>query len=146
MLGARADEQRIQRWLDVLRDGSEFEKIAARRGLASVFEQRGMVEEAIELLERNVDAGVKDAASLRWLSRLYQASGDEVCSFATAVDSSQLQAATLAADSLTRAEADVQPLRSVVSRGLATYLVMVVGVGILVGSFVWLLVTFLRQS
>ena len=84
-----ADEQRIQRWLDVLRDGGEADKIAARRGLARVFEQRGMLAEAIELLETNVEAGVRSAETLRWLSRLYQAQGDEANSLAAAVTASQ---------------------------------------------------------
>jgi hypothetical protein len=76
MDGTGSDEQRIQRWLDVLRDGDEPDKIAARRGLARVFEERGMLEEAIELLETNVEAGVRSAEALRWLSRLYQAHGE----------------------------------------------------------------------
>jgi hypothetical protein len=73
----RFEERQIQRWLGWLRDGSEADKIAARRGLAGVFERRGMLAEAIELLERNVEAGVRSPETLRWLSRLYQAQGDE---------------------------------------------------------------------
>ena len=53
-----------KRWLDWLRDGSEADKIAARRGLAGVFEQRGMLEEAIELLESNVKAVMRGAETL----------------------------------------------------------------------------------
>src|SRR5215210_6129634 len=75
-----ADERRTQRWLEVLRDGSEADKIAARRGLAGVFEERGMIAEAIELLESNIEAGARSAETLRWLSRLYQAQGDEASS------------------------------------------------------------------
>ena len=51
----------------------EPEVESVRRGLARVFEDRGMLDEAIELLERNVEAGVRGAETLRWLSRLYQA-------------------------------------------------------------------------
>jgi hypothetical protein len=51
-----ADDQQIQRWLGWLHDGSEADKLVARRRLAGVFEQRGMLEEAIELLGRNVRA------------------------------------------------------------------------------------------
>src|SRR5688572_12488261 len=93
-----ADEQRIQRWLDVLRDGDEPDKIAARRGLARVFEQRGMLAEAIELLETNVEAGARSAETLRWLSRLYQAHGDEAKSLEAAVTASQDQLASPESD------------------------------------------------
>jgi len=71
--GAAAEEQWIQRWLGLLRDGSEAERVGARRGLARVFEQRGQLAEAIELLERNLEAGERGAETLRSLSRLYQA-------------------------------------------------------------------------
>jgi hypothetical protein len=141
-----AGEERIQRWLNVLRDGGEFEKIAARRGLAGVFERRGMVDEAIELLESNIQAGVRSAETLRWLSRLYQARGDEVSSLEAALDSSQLRAAPIEAEPLAPVAAEARSPRSVASRRLATSLAVIVGMGILVGSIVWLLSTFLKLS
>jgi hypothetical protein len=75
--GLRWQEASVQRWLLVLRDGSEAEKLGARRGLAAVFQQRGMLAEAIELLERDIDAGDRHPETLRWLSRLYQQHDDE---------------------------------------------------------------------
>src|SRR5215213_3768636 len=111
MASKGADEQRIQRWLDWLRDGSEAEKIVARRGLAHVFEQRGMLAEAIELLERNIAAGVRGAETLRWLSRLYQAV-DESTSLAAATQSPALGAPRPAEEELrrTRPQAPRAPL------------------------------------
>jgi hypothetical protein len=61
MYGGDPDDQQIQDWLNSLRDGTRAEKISARRSLARVFEQRGMLEEAVELLENNVRAGVRVA-------------------------------------------------------------------------------------
>ena len=136
MHGQRADERQIQRWLDRLRDGSEVDKIGARRGLARVFEQRGMLEEAIELLERNLDAGVRSAETLRWLSRLYQARDDEVASLEAAIQAS-------AVDPPGMAEVERQPMHpqapSQAPRVLVPYLLMVVGMGITLGVSLWVL-------
>ena len=141
MHGRDADERQVQRWLDRLRDGSEADKIGARRGLARVFEQRGMLEEAIELLERNLDAGVRSAETLRWLSRLYQARGDEVAGLGAAIRAS-------AADPPAMAEAGRQPTRpqapSSAPRVPVPYLLMVVGMGIILGAGVWVLLPLLQ--
>ena len=136
MCGVDAEGQRIQRWLDVLRAGSEVEKLGARRGLAGVFEQRGMLEEAIELLETNVQAGVRSAETLRWLSRLYQAQGDEVRSLAAAVTASQQPEVSPAMQA--------QPTRPRAIRQLLPYLLLVVGLGIAVGVVLWLLTPLLK--
>src|SRR5947207_2638655 len=71
------DDATIQHWLTVLRHGTDAEKIEARRQLARVFEQRGMWEEAIDLLVANIRAGERDADTFRCLSRLYRAQGNE---------------------------------------------------------------------
>lgn len=63
--------------MTTLRDGTEGEKIEARAGLADVFEQRGMLEEAADLVAANVKAGSKDSETYRWLARLYRAQGQE---------------------------------------------------------------------
>jgi len=134
MASKGADEQRIQRWLDWLRDGSEAEKIVARRGLAHVFEQRRMLAEAIELLERNIDAGVRGAETLRWLSRLYQAR-DEATSLEAAIQSSALEAPGLA-------EEEFQRTQPRAPRAPLAYLMMAVGLGITLGAGLWMLVPF----
>jgi len=135
MASKGADEQRIQRWLDWLRDGSEADKIVARRGLAHVFEQRGMFAEAIELLERNIDAGVRGGETLRWLSRLYQARDDEATSLETAIRSSAFEAPGLAEEELQR----TQPRAP---RVPLAYLMMAVGLGITLGAGLWMLMPF----
>ena len=139
MHGVSVDDERIERWLNVLRDGHEFEKIAARRGLAGEFEQREMFEEAIELLERNIDAGVKDAATLRWLSRLYQARGDEVSSLEAAVTASQPQMASPETEAPAAGEIQAEPTRPSIVRRLMPYVLMIVGLGIIVGIVLWML-------
>jgi hypothetical protein len=134
--GVDADGQRIQRWLDVLRDGSEVEKLGARRGLAGVFEQRGMLQEAIELLETNVQAGVRSAETLRWLSRLYQAQGNEGRSLEAAVNASQQPEVSPAMQA--------RPTRPRAIRPLLPYLLLLVGLGIAVGVVLWLLTPLLK--
>ncbi|MFN8523326.1 MAG: YqaE/Pmp3 family membrane protein [Chloroflexota bacterium] len=67
--------ERIQGLLAQLRDGAEAEKIFARDGLSRIFEARGMLAEAIELLEGNARAGVRDSFALTRLARLYRSAG-----------------------------------------------------------------------
>jgi hypothetical protein len=133
-----ANEQRIQRWLDVLRDGSEADKIAARRGLAGVFEERGMLAEAIELLETNIEAGARSAETLRWLSRLYQAQGDEASSLAAAVTASQDRLTSHPSELPEGVEVGDQTTRPPASRMLRN-LLMVIGLSIAVVVVLWLL-------
>jgi tetratricopeptide (TPR) repeat protein len=134
-----ADDQRIQRWLDCLRDGSEPDKIAARRGLARVFEQRGMLEEAIELLESNIQVGVRSAETLRWLSRLYQAQGDEARSLEAAVNASRDQLVSPESEAPEAVEVGGQPRRPRALRHLTPYLLMLLGLGIAVAAILWML-------
>lgn len=72
------DDDAAQHWLIVLRDGDPDQKIQAREQLATVFERRGMLEEAADLLESNVRSGARGADIFRWLARLYKNQGDEV--------------------------------------------------------------------
>ena len=139
MHAVSVDDQRIQRWLDVLRDGGEPSKIAARRGLARVFEQRRMLEEAIELLEHNLDAGVRSAETLRWLSRLYQARGDEYSSLEAAVSAPRHQSGWPESESPAAVEIQVEPTQSRMIRHLVPFLLVVVGLGIIVGAVLWVL-------
>jgi hypothetical protein len=75
--GESPDDEQIQRWLGRLRDGWPTEQVQARHLLANVFEQRGMYEEAIDLLVANVRAGERNADIFRRLARLHRARGDE---------------------------------------------------------------------
>jgi hypothetical protein len=142
--GVDADERRIQRWLAMLRDGSEGDKVSARRGLAATFEQRGMLPEAIELLERNIDAGVRGAETLRWLSRLYQAQDDEVRSLEAAVRASQQVTPASSSELPPAAEASAPPFRSRAIRHLMIGLVILAGLGITVEASHRLVMPYLR--
>lgn len=51
------DDDAAHRWLVVLRDGDDQQKIQARERLATIFARRGMVTEAVELLETNLQGG-----------------------------------------------------------------------------------------
>jgi hypothetical protein len=92
----------IQHSLTQLRDGSPAEKVQARRLLASVFEQRGMYDEAIDLLVANVRAGARNAEVSHWLERLYNAR-----SKARRTDQIREKAAFLAAHSISADAPDV---------------------------------------
>jgi hypothetical protein len=54
------DDDEAQFYLGWLRDGTREQKVQARDRLSQIFEDRGMVEEATELLEGNARAGVRD--------------------------------------------------------------------------------------
>lgn len=85
-----SDDARIQAWLDDLRHGTEPEKIGARRGLARVFEQRGMLQEATDLLMTNVRTGERDANTYRWLAHLYRQQGLEMLALEAAAEAAKL--------------------------------------------------------
>ena len=133
MQGDGADDQQAQRWLSALRDGTETEKIAARRGLTRVFEQRGMLEEAIELLEQNVRAGVRSGEIFRWLARLSREQGDESRSVEALAEAAKYHPApfTAAPSASAGLPAGSTPTRT--SRDLAPYLLVIIGLGIAVG-------------
>lgn len=63
-------------WLLLLRDGTPVQKQHARLALARIFERRGMLSEAIALLEMNIRAGYASTGHLRWLAELYRERGD----------------------------------------------------------------------
>ncbi len=70
-----SEDDEAQRWLTVLRDGDESQKPAARDGLAGIFERRGMLAEATELLETNARLGADgDNLHVR-LASLYRRQG-----------------------------------------------------------------------
>jgi predicted Zn-dependent protease len=91
--GDTTDDRQIQDWLDDLRVGTDSAKVVARRGLARIFEQRGMLEEAADLLTANIKAGPADGATYRWLAQLYRARGEVAMSEAAAAEASRLLAA-----------------------------------------------------
>lgn len=143
MAGDDADHEQAQRWLSALRDGTAAEKIAARRGLARVFERRGMLEEAIDLLEANVRAGVRSGEIFRWLARLYREQGEDARSLEALVEAGKYPAMT---------PGEAPSLRDLPTRSastwthprLALYLVALIGLGIIVGVAGWWIASLLR--
>ncbi len=57
-----SDGEAAQHWLVLLRDGNDDQRVQAREQLAAIFERRGMLEEATELLISNIRGGVRNAA------------------------------------------------------------------------------------
>src|SRR4051812_22587283 len=88
--GLGADEQQAESWVATLRIGSPAEKAVARRGLAAMFEVRGMVAEAIDLLVTNARQGYRDVELFQALSRLYRAQGDEYLAASAALEATRL--------------------------------------------------------
>lgn len=83
------DEDDAQHWLMVLRDGTSTQRIEARSRLARIFEKRGMIEEATDLLVSNVRAGARNADIFRWLARLYKAQGQDLLSVQAAAEAAK---------------------------------------------------------
>lgn len=69
------EDEEARYWLTLLRDGSKSQKGVARKRLAGVFQQRNMLDEAIELLELNERDGLSDSESVAWLRSLRGAQG-----------------------------------------------------------------------
>ena len=70
------DQQAIARLSSLLQDGDADDRIAAREGLAGLYEQRGEFDRAAELLIMNARSGAGGALLFFWLERLYRAQGD----------------------------------------------------------------------
>jgi len=139
-----ADDEQAQRWLSTLRDGTDAEKMAARRGLARVFEQRGMLEEAIELLEANVRAGARSGEIFRWLARLYHEQGDETRSFEALAEAAQCQPSPATAEMPAPRDRPTGSTPLWTRRTLALSLVAFIGLGILLGVALWWVASLLR--
>jgi hypothetical protein len=86
------DDEAAQHWLMLLRDGDPDQKIQAREQLAAVFERRGLLEEATELLISNLHDGVRSADIFRWLARLYRNQGQEVIAMQAAAEAAKYMA------------------------------------------------------
>jgi hypothetical protein len=134
-----ANNQQVQHWLGWLRDGTETEKVTARRGLAQVFEGRGMLEEAIELLENNVRAGVRSGETFRWLARLYHEQGDETRSVEALAEAAKYQLAPFTSESSAPTELPTGSTPTRTIRKLALYLLAIIAIGIAVGAVLWLI-------
>jgi len=141
MTGEGECTEQIERWLVTLRDGTVVEKIRARRGLAYVFEQRGMMAEATELLERNVASGVNSPETLRWLARLYRVQGDREHAVVAEAEASRRRpslATALTTGMRPVAGATVTAPRAAWTvPNLAPYLLFLVALGSAIGAGAW---------
>jgi hypothetical protein len=72
----RNEDEEAQYCLSTLRDGTREEKIVARGRLAAIFARRGLHEEAAELYELNIRAGVRSPDVFERLSETYRHLGD----------------------------------------------------------------------
>jgi len=141
MSGEGVGAEQIECWLATLRDGTVSEKIGARCGLAYVFEQRGRVVEATELLETNVANGVRSPQTFRWLARLYRAQGD--LESAVAVEAAASRYRSRFATALTTGMRPAMgapttaPRAGWTVRELVPYLVFVIALGSAMGAGTW---------
>jgi len=143
MAGEDVYDEQTERWLVTLRDGTVDEKKRARRGLAYVFEQRGMLAEATELLKTNVARGVHTSETVRWPARLYRAQGDRERAVAVEAEAARCQS-SLATALTTRmrpvaVEATIPPPAVWTIRDLAPYLVFLIALGSALGAGAWLI-------
>ncbi|MGE3910199.1 MAG: hypothetical protein AB7K36_12645 [Chloroflexota bacterium] len=71
-----SEDEEAQHCLRLLRDGTPQEKIGAREQLAAIFLRRGLHEEATELYETNVRAGVRTPELFERLGEAYRLIGE----------------------------------------------------------------------
>lgn len=84
------DDQAAEHWLRLLRDGTPDQQIEARERLSWIFERRGMLEEATDLLEGNGRAGVRTRALFTRLARLYRELGRDDDAIAASTEAALL--------------------------------------------------------
>lgn len=70
------DGSAIEHWLTLLREGDEQEQQLARTELGLILESRGLLDEAYEAYERNVQEGVSDRRPYERLAALARARND----------------------------------------------------------------------
>jgi hypothetical protein len=85
------EDQQVQYYLTVLRDGAPHQKTRAREKLAAIFERRGMLEEAAELYEMNIQHGTAEADVYERLATVYRRMGREPLAQAAEVEARKLR-------------------------------------------------------
>jgi hypothetical protein len=91
--GIASEDDEARHYLGLLRDGSRDQKIAARFGLAAIFERRGMLDEAAELCEANIYAGVRDPELYRPLAGVHKQRGDAELAYEVRLEADRLRRA-----------------------------------------------------
>lgn len=87
----RNEDEAAQYYLSTLRTGTRAEKIVARDGLAAIFSRRGLFEEAAELFELNIRAGVRTPELFQQLSDVYRELGDDESAGAALAEARRLE-------------------------------------------------------
>jgi len=90
----RNEDEEAQYCLSALRDGTRDEKIVARERLAAIFARRGLYEEAAELYELNVRAGVRSPELFERLGEAYRHLGDDASAEAALAEARRMRAPT----------------------------------------------------
>jgi hypothetical protein len=103
----RNEDEAAQYYLSTLREGSRAEKIAARAGLAAIFSRRGLYEEAAELYELNIRAGVRTPELFQQLSGVYRELGDNESARAALSEARRLASGAALAPAPSRPAASV---------------------------------------
>ena len=81
----------------------------------------------------------RGAETLRWLSRLYQAQGDEARGLEAAVQSSQYPVAPCLSETERRVEMQMEPTRSRMIWQRTPVFLVILGLGISIGAILWML-------
>jgi hypothetical protein len=89
----RNEDEEAQWCLSTLRDGTRDEKVVARERLAAIFARRGLFEEAAELYELNIRAGVRSPDVFEDLSAVYRQLGDPESADAALAEALRVRAA-----------------------------------------------------
>jgi hypothetical protein len=89
----RNEDEAAQYYLSSLRGGTREEKVVARDGLAAIFSRRGLFEEAAELYELNIRAGVQTPELFERLSHVYRQLGDHQSADAALAEARRRRAA-----------------------------------------------------
>jgi hypothetical protein len=90
----RNDDEEAQHCLSILRDGTREEKIDARERLADICSRRHLFEEAAELYESNIRAGVRSPELFERLSETYRHLGDHESADAALVEARRTRSPT----------------------------------------------------
>ena len=70
-----SEDQEADHYLAVLQNGGPQDQVLARDRLSHIFERRGMIQQAVELLESNARAGVAEPRLYMTLANHYRALG-----------------------------------------------------------------------
>jgi hypothetical protein len=102
----RNEDEAAQYYLSSLRGGTREEKVVARDGLAAIFSRRGLFEEAAELYELNIRAGVQTPELFERLSNVYRQLGDHESADAALVEARRRRVASAAPAPVADSEAE----------------------------------------